>query len=330
MGGSFFSLSMESDNLCVVHSFSHSNSSHRTASHWVNTGYNNPINTPSSEQPHPSRGSIISSIYGPNHSNGMPTYVKSQTIQGDKPAWLGNEFQAYEANGEGIKNLTPNTPGERLAERKNLLQGLDSFRGGLDNSLDELQKQSFNLLTGQAAKAFQWEKDEMVADYDAKNVFYGRQMLLARRLVQAGTKFVNVQFPGWDMHSNIANGMGVIAPRLDKYLSLLISDLKGKGMNKDVMVICAGEFGRTYKVNANGGRDHWSKLCPLLLAGGDYEMGRVIGESDKYAAAPKSGPIGPQDITATIFDHFQIDPKTQRTDNQGRPRYFFDNGKCIL
>jgi uncharacterized protein (DUF1501 family) len=120
-------------------------------------------------------------------------------------------------------------------------------------------------------------------------------------------------------------------PPLDHALSTFIDDVNEKGMNKDVLLVVTGEFGRTYRINKNGGRDHWPQLSTLMFSGGDFEMGRTIGESTDRAETPKTDPYGPLDVTATLFSHFGIDSATQRVDFAGRPRYFVDgDARSIL
>ena len=186
------------------------------------------------------------------------------------------------------------------------------------------------MLLGNIASAFDVKKE------DPKNLEkygsgIGEQLLLARRLAERGTKFVTIQYGGWDMHSNISNSLKGRVPPVDKALTALIKDIHDKGLNKDIMVVVTGEFGRTYKINANAGRDHWPRLSPLMISGGDFLTGYALGESTSKAEEPKTDPHNPQNLTATLLKHFGIDQHTQRLDMAGRPRYFLDVGtKSIL
>ena len=130
------------------------------------------------------------------------------------------------------------------------------------------------------------------------------------------------------MHSNISNAMRGKVPPLDQALAALVDDLEDRGMTQDTMLVVTGEFGRT-KLNANSGRDHWPSITTLLLAGGNYSHGRVIGKADK-AYYPTSDKYGPLDLSATIFDHFGIDPKIQKIDQAGRPRYLLDGEARVI
>tara|TARA_R110000824_G_scaffold10866_1_gene47507 strand:+ start:8856 stop:10094 length:1239 start_codon:yes stop_codon:yes gene_type:complete len=331
LGGNFLKLATRSDKISVVRSFAHRNSSHRTGTHWVMTGHNSTDNTPQSMQQEPSYGSIVSSVYGANHpENGMPSYVKVNGISFDGPAWLGGQAKPYEASGEGVKNLKSRVEANRFLDRKNLVKGFDKLKLANNSELwSDLRKQSYGLLLGNASEAFDLDKEPQPSR-DKYGKGLGEQMLLARRLVENGTKFVTIQYGGWDMHGNIGKSLDGRMPPLDHALSTFIDDVHAKGMSKNILLVVTGEFGRTYRVNKNGGRDHWPQLSPLMLSGGDFEMGRVIGESTSKAETPKSDPLGPKDVTATLFAHLQIDPEMQKIDFAGRPRYFVDSGAKVI
>ena len=331
LGGNFLKLAARGDKISVVRSFAHRNSSHRTGTHWVMTGHNSTDNTPQSMQTEPSYGSIMSSMYGANHPlSGMPTYVKINGISFDGPAWLGGQYKPYEASGEGVENLKTRVENNRFLQRRDLVSGLDKLK--IENDLEiwpDLRKQSFGLILGKASEAFDLKK-EPEPNRKRYGGGLGEQMLLARRLVENGTKFVTIHYGGWDMHSNIAKSLDGRMPPLDHALSTFIDDLQDRGMSKNVLLVVTGEFGRTYRVNKNGGRDHWPQLSPLMFSGGDFDMGRVIGESTSKVETPKSDPFGPKDVTATLFSHFGIDPQTQKIDFAGRPRYFVESDAKVI
>ena len=170
------------------------------------------------------------------------------------------------------------------------------------------------------------ESDSTKEKYGKSSV--GNQLLLARRLSEFGTKFVTVNYGGWDMHGNISKALAGRVPPLDQALAALVGDLEDRGMTQDTLLVVTGEFGRT-KLNANSGRDHWPSITTLLLAGGEYNHGRVIGKADK-SYYPVSDKFGPLDLSATIFDHFGIDPKVQKIDPAGRPRYLLDGEARVI
>jgi hypothetical protein len=331
LGGNFLKMAMRSDKIAVVRSFAHRNASHRTGTHWVMTGHNSTDNTPQSMQQEPSYGSTISSIYGTNHPvNGMPAYVKVSNITFDQASWLGSQYNPYGVTGEGVENLKSRIERERFVDRGSLVKGLDNLKVENDEGVwEDLRKQSYGLILGKASEAFDI-KNEPEASRMKYGKGLGEQMLLARRLVENGTKFVTIHYGGWDMHGNIEKALDKKMPLLDHALSTFIDDLYDKGMNKNVLLVVTGEFGRTYRVNKNAGRDHWPQLSPLMFSGGDFDMGKVIGESTAKAETPKSDPLGPKDVTATLFAHFGIDPQTQKVDFAGRPRYLLEEGAKVI
>ena len=157
----------------------------------------------------------------------------------------------------------------------------------------------------------------------------GEQLLLARRLVEHGTRFVTLHYGGWDMHGNISNALKGRVPPIDKAIAGFLQDIWDRGLNEKVLLVVTGEFGRT-KLNTNAGRDHWPAITPMMMAGGNYQSGRTIGQSDR-SYSPTENPVGPLDLQATLFDHFEIDGAIQRTDMAGRPRFLLEGeAKVIL
>ena len=244
IGADWANLATVGDKMTVVRSFAHGNASHRTGTHWVMTGYNSTDNTPLSPSYNPSYGSIAASAYGTNNPiTGMPAYVRVNNITYDGGAWLGSDYKPYDATGEGVKNLQLKIDKDQFLGRQDLLDSLDKLQDG-----SGLRDQSYNMLLGNIASAFDVKKeDPKTMETYGKGI--GEQLLLARRLAERGTKFITVQYGGWDMHSNISNALKGRVPPIDKALTALINDIHNKGMNKDVMVVVTGEFGRTYKIN---------------------------------------------------------------------------------
>ena len=157
----------------------------------------------------------------------------------------------------------------------------------------------------------------------------GQQLLMARRLCEAGCGFVTLEYGGWDMHGQIKQGMEQRAPQLDHAVAAFVEDIEQRGLNQNILLVISGEFGRTPKVNPGAGRDHWAPLSTLALAGGGLKMGQVIGESAAKVDVPKTAPIGPQDLMATVFDVLGIDRRVQFTNQAGRPTYMIEEGKPI-
>ncbi len=328
VGGTFPEIAAVADKMALVRSFSHGSGSHGTGTKLVMTGYNDRSSM------RPSMGSILAKSRGTTHpESGMPTYVKMGNIGGDGPGWLGPRFSALSPSGQARKNMDLSVELDRSQGRRGLLGGIDQLRRDVDSSgkmegLDGFEQQAFDLVLGDSVQAFDVKKE----DANTRKRYgkgLGEQLLLARRLCEAGCGFVTVSYGGWDMHGGIVKGLNTRARPVDQGVSALISDLSDRGMLDDVLVVVTGEFGRTPKINSKGGRDHWGKLCTLAMAGGGLRMGQVIGESSPKAEVPASNPIGPQDLMATILHMYGLDPKMQLVDNQGRPTYLVEHGKPI-
>jgi hypothetical protein len=190
--------------------------------------------------------------------------------------------------------------------------------------LDDHTRRAYELLSSSASReAFNLSKEpERVRDAYGTGPF-GRNCLLARRLVEAGVPMVTVYSFGnrdWDTHGhNFRDLKNTLLPPTDRGLSALLTDLDSRGMLEDTLVVWMGDMGRTPRINGGAGRDHWSFCYSILMAGAGVKPGQVYGASDKSAAYPSTNPVSPTDIAATIYHLMGIDPTTHITDQQGRP-----------
>ncbi|QDU30131.1 hypothetical protein ETAA8_52500 [Anatilimnocola aggregata] len=229
---------------------------------------------------------------------------------------------------------------DRLEKRQTLVSQFDDSLRQLDHhagiaAWDRLQQRAWSLATSSATrKALNLtEENPDLRDRYGRNLF-GQSTLMARRLVEAGTRFVTVHFDAcdgqsWDSHSSSNDVKKHLLPSLDNALASLVEDLKDRGMLDETLVVCMGEMGRTPQANATWGRSHWSTLFPAVLAGGGIKRGIVYGSSDKDAAYPIDKPVTPEDLAATIYTALGIDPHMQLADMQGRPVPIVDGG-CPL
>jgi uncharacterized protein (DUF1501 family) len=194
--------------------------------------------------------------------------------------------------------------------------------------MDAFEQQASNLVLGSAYDAFDYRhEDPRTIERYGKGL--GEQLLTARRLCEAGCGFVTVSYGGWDMHGNLAKSITSRADQMDRAVSALVEDLSKRQLDKRVLLVITGEFGRTPKVNKNSGRDHWAPLSTLALAGGGLNMGQVIGDSAPKADVPGTTPIGPQDLMATVFKVLGIPANLQFRNDAGRPVYILESGKPI-
>lgn len=238
----------------------------------------------------------------------------------------------------------------RLDDRQSLLAGLDRVRRRVDatgmmDAMDQFHQQAAGILTsGTLAEALDLDREspetlarytaparkEELASYTSEGPESIRKFLLARRLIEAGVRVVSVSISDFDTHSNNFPRMQTLMPIVDYGLHALVTDLNERGMLDDVSIVVWGEFGRTPKVNSDGGRDHWPRVGPCLLAGGGMRTGQVIGETDRLAAEVSSRPVHYQDVFATLYRNLGIDAlQTTLRDPQGRPQYVLGSGQVI-
>ncbi len=334
LGGNFERIAALADKMAFVRSFAHTNSGHSGGTHYVMTGYDNRLADNGAVADRPFLGSIMSRIRGTNNpATGIPTYVRLGGIYADGPAFLGTAFGPFDPAGEARRNMSLSIEQSRLSNRRAMLDGIDNIkrdidRKGLMEGLDSFEEQAFNLILSRSQQAFDLKyEDPRVVDRYGKGL--GEQMLQARRLCEAGCGFVTLQHGGWDMHSNIKQEMDRRGPEIDRAVSALIEDLDQRGLMDSVLLVISGEFGRTPKINGSSGRDHWAPLSTLAFAGGGLKMGQVIGESAEKVDVPKTTPITPQDLMATVFHVLDFDKRIQFTNQAGRPTYMIENGRPI-
>lgn len=330
LGADFQKLASISNKLNVVHSYSHNNNNHFNAQCVQVSGKKSIGN----DQMEPGYGAYISKIYGPsNEINGLPLYLQAAKSSGLDGAWLGSAYNPYDANNKKTDDLVLKLSPERFGQRLKILDVIDKnlvLRDEQLKTMNKLRMQAVNMIAGNLKEVFDIKQEKQtVRDEYGMNTF-GDSLLLARRLLEAGGKFVHAGLGSWDMHQNISDGFKRQGPQLDQALAAFITDLETRGMLENTLVIVAGDFGRTPKINAQSGRDHWGSLCSLIFAGGKNEYGRLIGKADRLMTIPDENPIKPQDVAKTIFDHFGV-VNTQFTTLEGRPMWIYDKeAKNIL
>lgn len=330
------------DRLAIVRSVHHTQASH-IAEHIVETGYDlkNSANARKGEMP--SIGSVVSKVRG-NCQSGIPGYVslpKHHAYAG--PHWLGGQHRYFAVNGDpnspdfAVDNLTLSSQLtlERIQDRRALLAEFDQAKRVYDlagdaEALDAISEQAFQLMTGkQAQQAFDIGRESpQVRDRYGRNAL-GQRMLLARRLVEAGVPFITVRTFGWDDHKDLVTRIRPRAAEYDTALAALLADLEQRGLRRKVLVVAMGEFGRTPRINTNGGRDHWPAVNMALLSGGAYRMGQVIGATDDNGGTVTASPYLPQSVITMAYRHLGVDPALTFIDYTGRPRYVLEDREPI-
>lgn len=229
---------------------------------------------------------------------------------------------------------------DRLSRRRTLLEQFDSERAAIDNAAHlaygKFQQRALDLVTSPRTRQALDLRAEPAAlrDRYGRHLF-GQSTLMARRLVEAGVRFVTVHWDcpdgySWDSHIHSNDVEKHLLPGLDQALSALLVDLEERGLLDETLVVCLGEMGRTPTPNASWGRNHWSTLFPAVLAGAGIRGGAVYGESDKDAAYPVTNPTAPEDLAATIYHALGIDSQIRLPDRQGRPVHMIEGGRPLL
>jgi len=334
LGGILPEMAKVADKMAFVRSFAHGNSGHGGGTHWVMTGYDYPPADNGLPPIKPGIGAILARQRGPNNrQTGLPTYVRLAGTLGDGPAWLGAAYAPFDIGGQARNNMDVRITLDNLSDRRALLKSFDSVdrtldRSGLMQGLDSFETQAFDLIQSRAREAFDIKRENpRVRDRYGPGL--GEQMLLARRLCDAGVGFVTLHHGGWDMHGGIAQGMKNLAPQVDHAVAALVEDTQARGQDKDILLVISGEFGRTPRINGGAGRDHWAPLSTLALAGGGLKMGQVVGQSNDKAEVPKTTPITPQDLMATVFHVLGVPQDLQFKDQAGRPTSMIEGGRPI-
>jgi hypothetical protein len=334
IGSVFPKMAALADRMAFVRSFAHTNSGHGGGTHWVMTGYDYPPADNNMPAIKPALGSILARHRGPNNpQTGLPNYVRINGIYGDGPSWLGPANAPFDTAGNARNNMNLQVALDRLSDRRSLLKSFDTMkrdvdRSGLLSGLDSFETQAFDLILSRAREVFDINREDP-RTRDRYGVNLGHQLLLARRLCEAGVGFVTIHFGGWDMHGQIEQGMKNLGPQVDQAVSAFLEDTTARGLDQEVLLVITGEFGRTPRINGTAGRDHWAPLSTLALAGGGLKMGQVVGESTDKAEVPKTTPITPQDLMATVFHVLGIPQDLHYKDPAGRPTPMIEGGKPI-
>jgi len=339
------------DKFSLVRSLNHRINIHNDGGITVTTGKEPSVLDPSSngKSEHPDFGMIASKLRG-RHRDAMPQYVSIPgPLHFNQPNYLGPSHKAMGVSSPGAAPpmlQMHGTTAEVLENRRRLLDQLESIRREIDQSLPmgamgQYQKQAFHVLGSEAvARAFNLDRESTrLRDRYGRNL-WGQGCLLARRLAEAGTAVVTLvantpdsgpKFTNWDDHpgnamrpGHFGEYMRIRLPYFDQAVSALIQDIFDRGLDRRVLLVIAGEFGRTPRLRTGPpdnaiGRDHWPDAYSALISGGGLRMGQVVGATDARGAYPIEAPVTPQDLLATMYRHLGIDTEHNFTDYVGRP-----------
>ena len=344
------------DKWSIVRSLHHHDAGHSTGDQICFTGYDSGIRP--DENVYPSCGSVVSKQLG-HLSPHLPAYVViPRSMPGTGSAYLGVAHKPFETQADPaapgpfrLPNFSPpeGVTVEQIGHRKGLLKSFDSIRRDMDttgqlDAADRYQQKAWEIVTSSAARdAFDLDKEPhsvrdrygFMAPFEAPTPdrcgcpAWSQRILLARRLVEAGVRLVTVDVRWWDTHVKGFESLKLgFLERWDRAYTALIEDLEARGLLESTLVLSWGEFGRTPRVNAQAGRDHYPGVFSAALAGGGIKGGRAIGSSDEKGAFPKSNPKTPQDVLATVYRHLGINTHAEYLNN-GRPIAVLPSGKPI-
>jgi hypothetical protein len=300
----------------------------------------------------PSIGAIVSKLRGPVRPD-VPPFIGLSPRTAHAPwgdpghaGYLGLTHAAFTPNGSDLENMRlKGISTDRFADRKALLRTFDGMRREADVNgtlagQDSFTQRAFEILTSsRMVEALDLSREdprlrERYGVGDMKPIDDGPpccmdHFLMARRLVEAGARCVTLSFGRWDYHSNNFGQCRERLPKLDLALSALLEDLEIRGLSDDVTVIVWGEFGRTPKINKDGGRDHWPPVSCAILAGGGIRGGQVVGATNRLGEVPKERPVTFASVFATLYHTLGIDPATTVPNHSGRPMYLLDDREPV-
>jgi Protein of unknown function (DUF1501) len=334
----------------VVRSLAHTIPSHGPATVFMTTG-----NRPTPAVQYPSIGSLVNRLMPA--TPGVPSFISFSEMRNGSAGlagYLGTAYNPFIVEGVGaapagrggapagslqVRGITLPTGFtlEQLENRDRLLQQFDQGLAEIDRNadlvegLDAFHQQALEILRSNSTRnAFDLNRESVQLRGRYGNNPFGLGALAARRLVEAGVRFTTVSLGGWDTHGQNFNALRArLLPQLDQTLSALIEDLDDRGMLDSTVVYCAGEFGRTPRINPNAGRDHWARSMAVLLAGGGFRRGYGHGSTDSQGMAPTVDACTPDDIASTIFQNLGLDPHQELQTPTGRPIQLFREGRVV-
>jgi hypothetical protein len=349
-------LARQADKLCLLRAVSTNDNAHSSSGYYMLTGQpHQPMNVenanPGAPNDWPTVGGVVQRLRGKQASLPAAVRLPHRIFNTDGSIWPGQDagFLGRGADPWLFRcepaapqfripefSLSAEVSSDRLEERHTLLRQVErSFdlvdRHEVLGHFDRRTQQAFDLLrSAQSRKAFDLDREPPALRDQYGRSPFGQSALLARRLVEAGVSLVQVNWfrgpdepsdnPCWDSHTKETERLKtVLAPPTDRAVAALLDDLEQRGLLEETLVVCMAEFGRSPKMNAAGGRDHWGHVFSVALAGGGIKGGTVHGASDRHGGHPKEGRVLPQDLTATLFHCLGHRPDTEIHDNLGRP-----------
>ena len=326
------------DKMTIIRSMTGKEADHNRASYTLQTGYRM-----SPALKHPSMGAVVSHEFGPN--NNLPPYMAIPNISGQGgTGYLSAQYGAFGMGSDPFSSkfevrnlsLSQSVDADRFTRRQDMREAVEKHFRTLDtdhaalDAMDEFYKRAYTLISSpEAQKAFdlKTEPKKMIERYG--NSQAGMRLLLARRLVEAGTRFITVSVGGWDHHQRIKDAFSRQMPQLDQAFAALITDLEERGLLDSTLVFMSGEFGRTPKINKSAGRDHYAKVFSMAMAGGGLTQGNIYGRSDATSIEVESDPVTMPDALATIYQQMGIHAEKELMAPGARPMEIVNGGSIV-
>jgi uncharacterized protein (DUF1501 family) len=316
--------------LSIVRSMSTREADHTRGTYYLHTGF-----VPNPSVVHPGYGSVVAhELKAQTAGLEIPPFVSIGGAS-EGPGFLGMAYAPFQVDSNGqVRDLAAHVAQTRMADRMTLLATLErrfvnERRGQAAAEHAKVLEGTLELMTSQQMQAFR--VDQETADVRAKygEGGFGRGCLMARRLVEVGVPFVEVNMGGWDLHQNCFTTLRDKLPEMDKAMAALVDDLAGRGLLDDTVVLWMGEFGRTPRINENAGRDHWARSWSVVVGGGGIPGGKVVGTTSDDGTQVTSEPYSSEDLMATVCQTMGISLATEFTASNGRPMKIANGGKVI-
>ena len=318
-------------NMAIIRSMSTREADHGRGRYYMHTGY-----VPNPNIEHPSYGAVLShELIDQRAELEIPPFV---TVGGGSvgPGFLGMAWAPFTVNSNGqVRNLEMGLEDDRLAQRMRALDLIEKGfisqrRGTAADDHQKILKKTLDLMTSEQMEAFKVNKETPEVQERYGNNGFGKGCLMARRLVEMGVPFIEVDYGGWDNHQNIhATLADTKLPLIDQAMSALVEDLDQRGLLEDTAIIWMGEFSRTPRINGNAGRDHWARSWSVVVGGGGMNGGIAVGATNEDGTRVDTEPYTSQDVMASICKAMGISLQTTFTSNSGRPMKIANSGKVI-
>jgi uncharacterized protein (DUF1501 family) len=324
-------IAQQMHHLSIVRSMSTREADHTRGRYYMHTGF-----VPNPNIEHPSYGSVISHELVHNTSQlEIPAFV---SVGGGSigPGFLGMTYAPFVVDSNGnIRDLNGSIDQQRMIDRLAMLSSIeDNFisqkRGSAAAEHKKVVDKTVKLMTSKQMDAFKVSKEPQEVRERYGNTGFGRGCLMARRLVEIGVPFIEVDLGGWDNHSDIFPTLkNQKLPELDKAMSALIEDLSNRGLLDSTAILWMGEFGRTPNINGSAGRDHWARSWSVVVGGAGFKRGVIVGETNNDGKEVISEPYSSQDLMASVLKSIDISLETTFTAKNGRPMKIANSGRVI-